>query len=366
MKDFEYKKGIERIKNLKMTAEEKRAVFERVFKSEPVISPWTVFSFVAWFKENRWAYAAVTFAAVILLVSGGTINASRGALPGDLLYSIKVSVKEPVQELLAFSNKAKASLAAEFATARLEEAETLAVQGRLDIEKLKMAQESFVAKVNAFDETVTPPEAEVRQDFDAALEAHSHILSAIENSRTDDEVKFNGLEEAVKEKIATRKTKPVVSATMMNTTGAEPSVQRTQSLMKDTEEVKVETAGTSTEREAKKKIRRSIDETRSSLFEEAATTTAIWNNEVINEAHSTLDAAEQSLKDANDKEESGDGEAAKEALKKSRKATREARVLLDTGLKLKKKEEESRKEREKKSEESRKEREENSRESEKN
>jgi len=76
-----------------------------------------------------------TFAVLVVVVLGtGTTYAAGGALPGSPLYAVKVGVNEPVRGALAFSNEAKVKFHTEVAEARLEEAEALASEGRLDSE----------------------------------------------------------------------------------------------------------------------------------------------------------------------------------------------------------------------------------------
>ncbi|PIR84214.1 hypothetical protein COU18_00485 [Candidatus Kaiserbacteria bacterium CG10_big_fil_rev_8_21_14_0_10_51_14] len=79
------------------------------------------------------AYAMPAIAAMlILVVSGSTAAAAEAALPGDLLYSIKVHVTEEVRASLAGSSKARALWEMERAERRLAEAATLALAGELD------------------------------------------------------------------------------------------------------------------------------------------------------------------------------------------------------------------------------------------
>src|SRR6185503_10342710 len=52
---------------------------------------------------------AGAFAALLLIVvaGSGTAYAAKGALPGDLLYSVKTNVNEPIEGALAFSTESK-------------------------------------------------------------------------------------------------------------------------------------------------------------------------------------------------------------------------------------------------------------------
>lgn len=70
--------------------------------------------------------------AIMLMVGGGTSYMAEGAVPGDLLYPVKIEVNENVKSVLAFSNEAEAKLQAELVAERLEEAEKLALRGELN------------------------------------------------------------------------------------------------------------------------------------------------------------------------------------------------------------------------------------------
>jgi hypothetical protein len=76
---------------------------------------------------------AMSFAALFVVVlGGGTVFAAQGSLPGDPLYALKTGVSEPIQGALAFSVESKINYHAQMAQTRLEEAEVLASQNRLD------------------------------------------------------------------------------------------------------------------------------------------------------------------------------------------------------------------------------------------
>lgn len=74
----------------------------------------------------------VIAAILVIAVSSGTVAASETALPGDLLYPIKVHVTEEARAALAVTPKARADWAVERAERRLEEAATLDLAGELD------------------------------------------------------------------------------------------------------------------------------------------------------------------------------------------------------------------------------------------
>ena len=127
-------------------------------------------------------------AALLLVVglSGGTAFAAQSALPGNPLYAIKININEKVQTALATTPQAKAEVNAQLATNRLEEAETLAVSGKLDAtttaelaanfsEHAKAAQDN-TADVGASDPGTA---AQLGAQFNGTLAAHSAILAQI-------------------------------------------------------------------------------------------------------------------------------------------------------------------------------------------
>lgn len=69
---------------------------------------------------------------LILTITTSTVSAAEGALPGDILYPIKVKLTEEVRTSLTFSPEKKAAWEVERAERRIEEATRLAVEDTLD------------------------------------------------------------------------------------------------------------------------------------------------------------------------------------------------------------------------------------------
>lgn len=107
-----------------------------------VPSPFSIFSLRA---KNLYAGALVA----MLFVAGGTQAslAAEGALPGDILYPIKVAVNEPLALSLSLTPERKAELSAKFATRRLDEAATLSSRGELDAAEADELASRFDAHV---------------------------------------------------------------------------------------------------------------------------------------------------------------------------------------------------------------------------
>ncbi|HYF10301.1 MAG TPA: DUF5667 domain-containing protein [Candidatus Paceibacterota bacterium] len=146
-----------------LTASEKSAMFARLeahMKAHPRVkapSPYLTQSPYAFLLSRT---VLVPFLFMLLVIGGASAYAAEGALPGDLLYPIKVSVTEPVREVLAFSAEAKAAWHAEAVGRRLREAETLALRGELSAAR----------------------SAEIEAEFDRHISMVETFLGAVESN----------------------------------------------------------------------------------------------------------------------------------------------------------------------------------------
>ncbi|MDO8523689.1 MAG: DUF5667 domain-containing protein [bacterium] len=85
------------------------------------------------FTRDRNRMAPLAIGLILALSAGGGVAlAAEGAIPGDILYPIKVNVAEKVESAFAVSDTAKANLETRFANERLKEALELASRGSLD------------------------------------------------------------------------------------------------------------------------------------------------------------------------------------------------------------------------------------------
>ena len=96
-------------------------------RAQPVRSPFAPFMLPA-----RSLYAGAL--TLVLMVAGTTQAslASENAVPGDILYPVKIAVSEPLSYLFSPSSEGKAELAARFASRRVDEAAVLSSVGKLD------------------------------------------------------------------------------------------------------------------------------------------------------------------------------------------------------------------------------------------
>ena len=131
------------------------------------------------------------FIALALIVAaalgGGVSVASQQALPGDALYGVKIEVNEQIQAALAFSEEARATVALGALERRLEEAEKLSAEGRLNADTFAIIEASFeehaqrvAGHIAALQEKENfDAAADIAAKFEASLEAHAAILARL-------------------------------------------------------------------------------------------------------------------------------------------------------------------------------------------
>ncbi len=157
-----------------------------------VISTRRIKSSYVWFSPQ---FAMPVIAFLIVGLGAGTAFASQGALPGDALYAVKINVTEPAVGALAISDEAKAEWHAQVAQTRLEEAEKLAVAGKLDattsaqiaanFDEHRSAAQTLAQKVENED---PGSGADLEAQFDSSLDAHDAILARVgDNGSTSGE-----------------------------------------------------------------------------------------------------------------------------------------------------------------------------------
>lgn len=103
-------------------------------------------------------FRTTPFIAMLLLVAitTSTVAAAEGALPGDVLYPIKIHLTEEVRALTARSPQSKAAWNIERAERRMAELETLAATDRVDDVIIATAD----ARIEIYLAAALPPESE--------------------------------------------------------------------------------------------------------------------------------------------------------------------------------------------------------------
>lgn len=126
-------------------------------------------------------------ALLVFFVSGSTALAAEGALPGDTLYPIKVSVNEQFRSALAFSTEAQGAWEVERTERRLEEASRLAAADALDETKRAEIETRLEAHTSAAEAAATTlaeqsqvaEAAELESRLAATLAVHGEALRSI-------------------------------------------------------------------------------------------------------------------------------------------------------------------------------------------
>lgn len=86
-------------------------------------------SFVSLFTRSSFGVMKVAFSLALIVGIGSTSFAAQNALPGELLYPVKVTLNENVRSAFALGSDAQAELQASLFVERTDEARTLALQG---------------------------------------------------------------------------------------------------------------------------------------------------------------------------------------------------------------------------------------------
>lgn len=191
-----FKKGIEDLKKISMTSDEKNQILHNILKNhslsqKPENNSFGLYSFLSMFSVNRrLAYYAV-IPLVIILSGTSIVFASENILPDNLLYPIKVNIIEPIGEAMSFSQKAKARHESNLAEKRLVEAEKLASAGKLDINtenkinnlinKHTIALNNAIGKIDISNSNQEIEE--ITTNFQAEMNAHAMILDNIKNKK---------------------------------------------------------------------------------------------------------------------------------------------------------------------------------------
>lgn len=161
---------------------------------------------------KKLAYATLSV-IVILGVGGGTVYASNSALPGELLYPVKVNFTEELQAAMKLSDEAKAEWAAERINRRINEVgQILAVLDTIDPKTLESIQTN-VQKHSS--ETIN-----AMQTIDE--EAVSAILAKLQQTAKS----YTGTLSSVSENVNNEKTGATLNAVLENLEDTEKKTKK--------------------------------------------------------------------------------------------------------------------------------------------
>lgn len=357
MKDDFLHKGIRGLRDMTLSPEEKQAVLSRLSeymeKNPPMVAPQRQSVFDWLVPAFRFEYAIASALVVFLVASGSAAVAAEGALPGDILYPVKVRIAEPLRGVLIVGDVSKARWEAGKTVRRLEEAETLAAQGRLDRASVQTVKSYFEKSTNEFDTIIRDAEAKglsealvnASVDFEAEISAHSQILSAIRehagSSKSDDIAPLQSAVEESAHKAWERR---------VNVTGV--FLKESQSKRKkEIQENGGKSPSVGREDEARKlfddraqSVQLMINETKIRLESTKASVGAAGSSvqeNILERVPRELQKAEDALRDAREKRDSGDSDKAFSTLLDSESSTKQVDISLQQWLKFDKEESEN-------------------------
>lgn len=139
---------------------------------------------------------AVFSLVAVLVLGGSTSIAAQTALPNDALYNIKVNVNEEVRSWFSFGAESKAYYETKRAGERLDEAQKLAVMGKLDTQAKDTIQTNLKKHVENVQKQIATIEAsnnlnvaiDVSENFENSLKEHNKSLTKIEQEQKVEEV----------------------------------------------------------------------------------------------------------------------------------------------------------------------------------
>ena len=230
MNENNFNKGIQELKNIRLTHAEKESILHAVFQT-PVGSPYA--------KPSVWSFTYARFAYVgaflfLFVCTGGIFAyADEGSVPGDLLYPIKTHITEPFHAALAVTDEAKAQWEATKAMRRLDEAKRLDQNHKLTPELNAEIENDFTASQIAFQAKIntlgtTTQREDIQNSFEKMMRDHEDIIGKFPHHEDSIDQENTHTEKQVDIKISS--TIHAISTTKETPTWDETSSTRIHSL----------------------------------------------------------------------------------------------------------------------------------------
>jgi hypothetical protein len=350
MNDFLHK-GIRELKRLALSPQEKEAVFARLvahMEKRParLVSPWQI-------SVSRFRFQYAIASLLIMVLAGGTVTfAAEGALPGDLLYPVKLNVTEPLQGAMVTGEIPKAKWQAQVAVRRLEEAETLAAQGRLNEATLRTVHDNFREGVQAFNASVRSAEEKepsadlvnATVDFEADINAHARILSVVGDAATSTlAIDISALRSAVDESAQSARVQREKTAGVFLTAAERTDEGSGGGATMTLRAIQGESQAEKMFKERAQAVQAIISETEDQLRQAASLTGATTSpssvqQDIVGSSVQSLVTAQKALSDAQEMQDRGDSSRAFSALLDSESAAKTADTSFHQGLRFGKEE----------------------------
>lgn len=157
MNEEYFKKGIEKLKNIRMTDVEKARVLKNVLSASsesPYMQHAPTFAFVS----TRYTHMIYAFCLVLIFSLVGATYVSGKSLPGDLLYPIKTRIVEPVLDVINSAPEKRIIWEEEKVSRRIAEAEKLEEKNELSDERVTELERHVEKSSRAFVQAVKESE----------------------------------------------------------------------------------------------------------------------------------------------------------------------------------------------------------------
>ncbi len=182
-------KFIKKSQKVSLTADEKAAIKKAILvRTTPPVRHNKQGSILEFLIKRR-QVAMPILVIIALLFAGGVSVAAQKAMPGEVLFPVKVEVNERVQKALTFSAENKAAVELKLATKRLEETESVCSKIEVSADALAKIEANFQQHADAVKARIARFEAEgnveaaadLSANFQTSLSAHDRILAMLQN-----------------------------------------------------------------------------------------------------------------------------------------------------------------------------------------
>jgi len=182
------KKIIDDARSVRLTAGEKaegRNDLVKFMNTHPVSDAKAVKS--PYFLTSSLWIRSGAVAVLLIVIMGGTAFAAQKALPGDVLYPVKIHFNEGLASLFTFGASNNAKLNQDEIAERLQETEVLSAEGRLSPQAKAELTASLLTNTQDFDQHVaeiaaasdTPEAVSLAEGLSATLKLHLQALQTL-------------------------------------------------------------------------------------------------------------------------------------------------------------------------------------------
>lgn len=200
--DKQIKNLLERIPGIALTESERDEMkkdIRQYVEGHPI--PEQKFSWATLFRT------VVAPALFCIAVIGGGVLAAEGAMPGDVLYPVKVSVNEQIRAAFVSTPEGEARLESEILQRRLAEVEQLAAENQLDARIRLDLERRVQSQINEAQEQIKKLERneelnDIKSELNATLRIHGRILKSLSDRSTTTQEQVREVLRSVEEEVA--------------------------------------------------------------------------------------------------------------------------------------------------------------------